>query len=118
MTSRFNYIYTVLIHQTLAGGFGGLFRRGSKHLYGYYRKKDCEYLPQHMARQPPSQFGPDKNTWQGTDHTREHIPVLAFGAGVTAGPLGKRESFADIGQSLASFFDLPAMDYGKSFLNE
>jgi phosphopentomutase len=57
-------------------------------------------------------------TWQGTDHTREHIPVLAFGAGVTAGPLGKRGSFADIGQSLASFFDLPAMDYGTSFLNE
>jgi phosphopentomutase len=57
-------------------------------------------------------------TWQGTDHTREHIPVLAFGAGVTAGPLGKRGSFADIGQSLACFFDLPAMDYGTSFLNE
>jgi phosphopentomutase len=57
-------------------------------------------------------------TWQGSDHTREHIPVLAYGAGVTPGPLGKRESFADIGQSLASFFDLPAMDYGTSFLNE
>ena len=55
-------------------------------------------------------------TWPGSDHTREHIPVLAYGAGVTPGPLGKRESFADIGQSLASFFNLPPMDYGKSFL--
>ena len=57
-------------------------------------------------------------SWQGTDHTREHIPVLAYGAGVAPGPLGKRESFADIGQTLASFFELPAMDYGTSFLNE
>jgi phosphopentomutase len=56
-------------------------------------------------------------TWPGSDHTREHIPVLAFGKGVEPGALGKRESFADIGQSLASFFDLPPMDYGTSFLS-
>lgn len=55
-------------------------------------------------------------TWEGTDHTREHIPVLAYGAGIKAGPLGKRETFADIGQTIATFFDLPPMDYGTSFL--
>lgn len=55
-------------------------------------------------------------TWHGSDHTRERIPVLVYGAGVKAGPLGKRESFADIGQSLASFFGLAPMDYGTSFL--
>ncbi len=55
-------------------------------------------------------------TWPGSDHTREHVPVLAYGAGVNAGSLGKRETFADIGQSLADFFDLPATDYGESFL--
>ncbi|MFQ5549437.1 MAG: phosphopentomutase [Woeseia sp.] len=56
-------------------------------------------------------------TWQGTDHTREHIPVLAYGAGIRAGSLGQRETFADIGQSLADFFGLAPMDYGESFLN-
>ena len=56
-------------------------------------------------------------TWPGSDHTREHIPVLAYGAGTSPGPLGLRDSFADIGQSLASFFGLSKMDYGKSFLN-
>ena len=56
-------------------------------------------------------------SWPGSDHTREHIPVLAYGAGIAAGPLGKRESFADIGQSLASFFKLSPMDYGTSFLS-
>ena len=55
-------------------------------------------------------------TWPGSDHTREHIPVLVYGAGVTAGSLGKRETFADIGQSLAGYFDLSPMDYGVSFL--
>ena len=55
-------------------------------------------------------------TWQGTDHTREHIPVLVYGAGVTAGSLGKRETFADIGQSLAGLFGLAPLDYGVSFL--
>ncbi len=56
-------------------------------------------------------------TWKGTDHTREHIPVLVYGASVTAGSLGKRETFADIGQSLAEFFGLSPMEYGTSFLN-
>ncbi len=55
-------------------------------------------------------------TWPGSDHTREHIPVLAYGSGVSPGSIGKRETFADIGQSLAGFFGLSPMDYGVSFL--
>jgi phosphopentomutase len=55
-------------------------------------------------------------TWEGSDHTREHIPVLAYGNGLAAGSLGRRKSFADIGQSLASYFGLPPMDYGESFI--
>lgn len=56
-------------------------------------------------------------TWPGSDHTREHIPVLARGAGMTTGSLGARETFADIGQSLAAYFGLPAMADGASFLS-
>lgn len=56
-------------------------------------------------------------TWVGSDHTRENIPVLAFGAGLAAGSLGKRDTFADIGQSLAVYFGLEPMDYGTTFLN-
>ena len=55
-------------------------------------------------------------TWEGSDHTREHIPVLAYGKGIEPGALGKRETFADIGQTIAAFFDLPPTDYGTSFL--
>lgn len=55
-------------------------------------------------------------TWEGTDHTREHVPVLAYGAGLVPGSLGCRKTFADMGQSIASFFKLEAMDYGESFI--
>ncbi|MGX9518339.1 phosphopentomutase [Vibrio mediterranei] len=55
-------------------------------------------------------------TWLGTDHTREHIPVIVYGHKVPAGSLGLRDSFADIGQSLASYFGTSSMDYGKNFL--
>lgn len=55
-------------------------------------------------------------TWPGSDHTREHIPVLAYGAGLQPGSIGRRETFADIGQTIATHLELPATDYGTSFL--
>ena len=54
--------------------------------------------------------------WEGSDHTREHIPVLVYGASIPPGSIGKRETFADIGQSLATFFNLEPMEYGTSFI--
>ncbi|EAS42948.1 phosphopentomutase [Photobacterium profundum] len=55
-------------------------------------------------------------TWEGTDHTREHIPVIVTGPKIPAGSLGRRETFADIGQSLAEYYGTSDMEYGKSFL--
>lgn len=55
-------------------------------------------------------------TWEGSDHTREHIPVIAYGAMLKTGSIGRRKSFADIGQTIADYFDLTPMDYGDSFL--
>ncbi|MDF7666814.1 phosphopentomutase [Orbaceae bacterium ESL0727] len=55
-------------------------------------------------------------TWSGTDHTREHIPVLVYGTAVPPGSLGHRKTFADIGQSIATYFDLSPMQYGTSFI--
>lgn len=55
-------------------------------------------------------------TWIGSDHTREHIPVLLYGKAIPARSLGYRTSFADIGQSVATFFNLSKMEYGQSFL--
>ena len=55
-------------------------------------------------------------TFKGTEHTREYIPVLVFGPKVKAGFIGKRGTFADVGQSLASYFGLAPLEYGKTFL--
>ncbi|WP_425409775.1 phosphopentomutase [Hyphococcus sp.] len=55
-------------------------------------------------------------TWPGSDHTREFIPVIAFGEKVKAGSIGRRDSFADIGQSLAAHLGSPPLAAGKSFL--
>lgn len=57
-------------------------------------------------------------TWPGSDHTREHIPVVVYCKNSQPTNLGKRSSFADIGQTVADYFDLPAMDYGQSFLKQ
>ena len=56
-------------------------------------------------------------TWPGSDHTREHVPVLVYGHTVGAIALGRRTSFADIGQSLATFFELAPMEYGTNFVS-
>lgn len=55
-------------------------------------------------------------TWPGTDHTRENVPVLAFGPGIAARPIGRRPTFADIGESVAAHLGLPAGRHGTSFL--
>ena len=55
-------------------------------------------------------------TWPGTDHTREHVPILAFGPSVAPGSVGKRATFADIGQSLAGHLGLDPLPVGRSFL--
>ena len=55
-------------------------------------------------------------TWSGADHTREYIPVLFYGKPVKAGSVGRRETFADIGQSIAAYHGLPKLQYGTSFL--
>lgn len=56
--------------------------------------------------------------WQGSDHTREYIPVLFYGSNIKPGSLGHRETFADIGQSIASYFNLSPMDYGTSIFSK
>ena len=56
-------------------------------------------------------------TTPSTDHSREHVPLLVAGARVPAGvDLGTRGSFADLGQTLASFFGLAPLAHGESFL--
>ena len=56
-------------------------------------------------------------TTPSTDHSREHVPLLVCGEPVRAGAdLGTRTTFADLGQTLAELFRVPALATGTSFL--
>jgi len=56
-------------------------------------------------------------TTPGTDHTREYVPLLAFGPEVRRGTnLGIRTTLADIGQTVAHNFDAK-LEKGSSFLD-
>lgn len=58
-------------------------------------------------------------TTPGTDHTREYVPLLVFGPGVLPADLGTRETFADVGKSIADYLGVDARELaGTSFLAE
>lgn len=52
-----------------------------------------------------------------TDHSREHVPLLFYRKGDASRDLGIRESFADVAQTVCSFFTVNNFLAGKSFLN-
>lgn len=55
-------------------------------------------------------------TFPGSDHTREHVPVLAYGPKIKGRFIGRRDSFADVGQSIMAHLDMEALSSGLSFL--
>jgi phosphopentomutase len=58
-------------------------------------------------------------TYRGTDHTRECVPLLAYGQPIHAGVhLGTRSTFADLGQTLAQVFAAGHLAAGTSFAHE
>lgn len=52
---------------------------------------------------------------QSTDHTREYIPILVYGAALPPRSLGTRQSFCDIGQTIAGWYDT-ALAEGEQML--
>lgn len=57
-------------------------------------------------------------TTPSTDHSREHVPLLATGPRVKSDvALGTRKTFADLGQTVAENFGVGPMEHGTSFLS-
>ncbi len=57
-------------------------------------------------------------TRPGTDHTREYVPLLVYGARMARGVnLGTRKSFADLGQTIAEALGSKRLAWGESFLH-
>ena len=58
-------------------------------------------------------------TWHGTDHTREHVPLLGYSPSMKGAiDLGLRHSFGDIGQTVLANFGLSPYAVGTSFLKD
>lgn len=54
-------------------------------------------------------------TSPGSDHTREHIPVLVSGPRLGGRFIGRRDTFADVGQSIAECLAIQPLSHGVSF---
>lgn len=57
-------------------------------------------------------------TTPSTDHARERVPVLVYGPRVRAVSVGERQTFADVGQTVAEFLGVAPLAAGTSFLRE
>lgn len=58
-------------------------------------------------------------THHGTDHTREYVPLLVYHKGMAEGKeLPLRQTFADIGETVAENFQVSSPQYGTSFLSD
>jgi phosphopentomutase len=55
-------------------------------------------------------------TWRGTDHTRERVPIIAYGPGFRSRSIGIRPTYADIGETIAYHLGIKAGPHGRSFL--
>ena len=53
-------------------------------------------------------------TWPGNDHTREHVPVVFYGKSIKNNNLGERESFSDMGQTIAAHLEIEPLLHGKA----
>ena len=63
--------------------------------------------------------GNDPTNRENTDHTREYVPILAFGPGLVSGvDLGTRASFGDVGATTEAAFGLSGEQAGESFLHQ
>jgi phosphopentomutase len=57
-------------------------------------------------------------TTPSTDHSRERVPLLVLGRRVRAVALGDRETFSDLGASVAEWLGSGFRGRGKSFLRD
>lgn len=55
-------------------------------------------------------------TTPSTDHSRECVPLIVAGARVNPGFVGRRETFSDLGATVAEWLGVPFRGRGTSFL--
>ncbi len=99
--------------------------RNNAQAYGRALEAFDSHLPRMMEAMKPgdvlfivADHGNDPTT-PSTDHSREYVPLLAYGERVMpAVNLGTRESFADLGATIAELLRIEPLPDGTSFLKE
>jgi len=104
---------TVYGHRNQTAGYAANLERFDTRLAGLLpRLRDDDLLV------VTADHGNDPTT-PSTDHSREHVPVLLYGALLRPGTdIGTRTTFADLGQTLAELFGVGPLEHGTSFLGE
>lgn len=97
-------------HRNDVAGFQGAleaFDRALPALLADLREDDLLFITADHGNDP---------TTPSTDHARERVPLLVAGPSVRGGPLGTRETFSDLGATVADWFGLSWRGRGTSFL--
>jgi phosphopentomutase len=97
-------------HRNAAAGFAqalGALDRWLPELEAALRPEDAVFITADHGNDP---------TTPGTDHTREQVPLLAFGPAIQPARLGTRTSFCDLGQTIAAGLGVAPLAHGDSFL--
>lgn len=97
-------------HRNDVLGFQGAleaFDRALPSLLSVLREDDLLFITADHGNDP---------TTPSTDHARERVPLLVAGARVRGGPLGVRDTFSDLGATVADWFGLSWRGRGTSFL--
>jgi phosphopentomutase len=99
-------------HRNDVRGFQGAleaFDRALPSLLASLREDDLLFITADHGNDP---------TTPSTDHARECVPLLVAGARVRGGPLGTRDTFADLGATVADWFGQSWRGRGTSFLRQ
>jgi phosphopentomutase len=98
-------------HRNDVRGFQGAleaFDRALPSLLAALREDDLLFITADHGNDP---------TTPSTDHARERVPLLVAGARVRGGSLGARDTFSDLGATVAEWFGLSWRGRGTSFLS-
>jgi phosphopentomutase len=78
--------------------------------------KIIEKIEKHDVLVITADHGNDPTT-PSTDHSREYVPLLVVTSRHPGTDLGTRNSFADVAQTIARYFNLEGIQHGEDFLN-
>jgi phosphopentomutase len=99
-------------HRNDVPGFYGALRQfdaALPSLLGQLREDDLLFITADHGNDP---------TTPSTDHARECVPLLVFGPSVRPSYVGHRQTFSDLGATVADWFGLAFRGRGTSFLSQ